>query len=147
MMTLNIAVTVVFAVSRLTFPIKAAAVNAVEYFTGADAVNGVGALTSATIAAKKTNNSNLYELKFTKRPQEAINMKDQHEKIKGYRDLSQEEIDLMNEGKALAEQCGDFIAKLEDMQSNDQRAVALGKTNLQQGFMWAIRSVARPTTF
>lgn len=74
-------------------------------------------------------------------------MKDQHEKIKGYRDLSQEEIDLMNEGKALAEQCGDFIAKLEDMQSNDQRAVALGKTNLQQGFMWAIRSVARPTTF
>jgi len=26
-------------------------------------------------------------------------MKDQHEKIKGYRDLSQEEIDLMNEGK------------------------------------------------
>lgn len=74
-------------------------------------------------------------------------MKDQHEKIKGYRDLTQEEIDLMNEGKALAEKCGEFIAKLEQIKTNDKRCVALGKTNLQQGFMWAIRSIAQPTTF
>lgn len=74
-------------------------------------------------------------------------MKDQHEKIKGYRDLSQEEIDLMNEGKALAEKCGEFIAKLEAIESTDKRSVALGKTNLQQGFMWAIRGIAQPTTF
>lgn len=74
-------------------------------------------------------------------------MKDQHEKIKGYRDLSQEEIDLMNEGKALAEQCGAFIEKLEAQPDTDKRNVALGKTNLQQGFMWAIRGIARPTTF
>jgi len=74
-------------------------------------------------------------------------MKDQHEKITGYRDLSQEEIDLMNEGKALAEQCGAFIDKLRDTETTDKRAVSLGKTNLQQGFMWAIRSVAKPTTF
>ena len=74
-------------------------------------------------------------------------MKDQHEKIKGYRDLSQEEIDLMNEGKGLAEQCRAFIEKLKDMDGLDQRCIALGKTNLQQGFMWAIRGVAQPTTF
>ena len=74
-------------------------------------------------------------------------MKDQHEKIKGYRDLSQEEIDLMNEGKELAEKCGAFIAKLEADSTTDKRNVALGKTNLQQGFMWAIRAVAQPTTF
>lgn len=74
-------------------------------------------------------------------------MKDQHEKIKGYRDLSQEEIDMMNDGKELAELCGAFIKKLEAVESTDKRSVALGKTNLQQGFMWAIRSVARPTTF
>jgi hypothetical protein len=74
-------------------------------------------------------------------------MKDQHEKIKGYRDLTQDEIDLMNEGKDLAEQCGAFIAKLESTSSTDKRCVALGKTNLQQGFMWAIRGVAQPTTF
>jgi len=74
-------------------------------------------------------------------------MDNQHKKIKGYRDLSQEEIDLMNEGKELAEKVGDFIAKLEAVESTDKRAVALGKTNLQQGFMWAIRSVAQPTSF
>ena len=74
-------------------------------------------------------------------------MKDQHEKIKGYRDLSQEEIDLMNEGKALAEQCGAFIEKLLETESTDKRNVYLGKTHLQTGFMWAIRSVAQPTTF
>jgi hypothetical protein len=74
-------------------------------------------------------------------------MKDQHEKIKGYRNLSQEEINLMNEGKALAEQCGIYIEKLMADEGTDKRAVALGKTNLQQGFMWAIRGVAQPTTF
>ena len=74
-------------------------------------------------------------------------MENQHKQIKGYRDLSQEEINLMNEGKALAEQCGAFIAKLEANESTDKRNVALGKTNLQQGFMWAIRGVAQPTTF
>lgn len=74
-------------------------------------------------------------------------MENQHRKISGYRELSQSEIDLMNEGKALAEKCGEFIAKLEADKSLDQRCAALGKTNLQQGFMWAIRAVAQPTTF
>lgn len=74
-------------------------------------------------------------------------MKDQHEKIKGYRNLTEEEIDLMNEGKALAEQCGAFIEKLMAIEGIDKRSVALGKTNLQQGFMWTIRGIAQPTTF
>ena len=55
-------------------------------------------------------------------------MKDQHEKIKGYRDLSQEEIDLMNEGKALADQCGAYLEKLMANEGTDKRAVALGVT-------------------
>ena len=74
-------------------------------------------------------------------------MKDQHEKIKGYRDISQEEIDLINEAKELEEQCSAFIAKLDAIESTDKRNVESGKINLQQGFMWAIRSVAKPTTF
>ena len=75
-------------------------------------------------------------------------MDNQHKKITGYRDLSQEEIDLMNEGKELAKQCGSFIEKLQNQGvSLDQRSVSLGKTNLQQGFMWAIRGVAQPETF
>lgn len=74
-------------------------------------------------------------------------MKDQHEKIIGYRDLSQEEIDAMNEVKALAVECGRMIDKLSKVQILDQRSVALAKTNLQQGFMWAVRSIAQPTAF
>lgn len=74
-------------------------------------------------------------------------MKDQHEKIKGYRNLSQEEIDLMNEGKELAEKCGAYVDKLTATECTDKRAIAIGKTNLQQGFMWVIRGVAQPTTF
>jgi len=46
-------------------------------------------------------------------------MDNQHKHIKGYRDLSQDEIDLMNEGKALAEQCGAYIEKLRLHRCND----------------------------
>ena len=74
-------------------------------------------------------------------------MKDQHEKISGYRDLSQEEIDAMNEVKALAAECWALMDKLGADDSTDKRAVALAKTNLQQGFMWAVRRIAKPTTF
>lgn len=80
-------------------------------------------------------------------------MENQHQKIKGYRDLSQAEIDLMNEGKALAEQVGAFVEKLRasgDPHTGagiDQRWVSIAQTQLQQGFMALIRSVAQPTTF
>lgn len=74
-------------------------------------------------------------------------MKDQHKKIKGYRDLTQEEIDLMNEGKELSEKVGEFIDKLQKAEGLDQRWIATGKTDLQKGFMSAIRGIAQPTTF
>lgn len=81
-------------------------------------------------------------------------MDNQHQKIKGYRDLTQEEIDLMNEGKALAEQVGAFIDKLKFKPNSteirtdlDQRWVSEAKTDLQKGFMSAIRAIAQPTTF
>jgi len=74
-------------------------------------------------------------------------MKDQHEKIKGYRNLSQEEINLMNEAKELAEKVGSLVDKINSTDSIDKRWVAIGKTDLQKGFMSLIRSVAQPTTF
>jgi hypothetical protein len=81
-------------------------------------------------------------------------MENQHQKIKGYRDLSQEEIDAMNECKALAEQCGALIAKLRSANSSDgappvydQRWISIGCTHLQEGFMAVIRGIAQPTTF
>lgn len=81
-------------------------------------------------------------------------MKDQHKHIKGYRDLSSEEIALMNEGKELAQKVGEFVEKLEvarfaktSDQVPEKRWLAIGKTDLQKGFMAVIRSIAKPTSF
>jgi hypothetical protein len=52
-------------------------------------------------------------------------MKDQHTKIKGYRDLSQEEIDAMNKVKSLGVQMGAMIDYLAEMQTTDKRWVAI----------------------
>lgn len=80
-------------------------------------------------------------------------MDNQHKKIKGYRDLTQEEIDLMNEAKELAEKVGSFVDKIGCYSADtgghaiDQRWLAEGKTDLQKGFMSVVRSIARPESF
>jgi hypothetical protein len=83
-------------------------------------------------------------------------------KITGYRQLSEAEVALMNEGKALAEACGAYVAKLRNhpdvtrtqapfdgsgFQPLDQRWISIGATDLQRGFMAVIRGIAQPTTF
>jgi hypothetical protein len=76
-------------------------------------------------------------------------------KITGYRQLSTEEVALMNEGKALAEACGNYISKLRTYNGDpaaplpklDQRWVSIGATDIQTGFMAVIRGIAQPTTF
>lgn len=81
-------------------------------------------------------------------------------KITGYRQLTPEEVALMNEGKELAERCGAFVDKLRAHADVDrpttvtrllppleQRWVSIGATQLQQGFMALTRGIARPTTF
>ena len=74
-------------------------------------------------------------------------MDNQHKKIKGYRDLSQQEIDDVNESKELAAQVGNLIEKLESIDSIDKRWLAIAKTDLQKGFMSLVRSIAQPTSF
>jgi hypothetical protein len=74
-------------------------------------------------------------------------MDNQHKHIKGYRDLSSEEIALMNKVKEKAEEIGAIIEELKNAEGLDQRAVAIAKTELQTGFMWAVRAIAQPTTF
>lgn len=81
-------------------------------------------------------------------------------KITGYRQLTEAEAALMNEAKALAEQCGAFITKLrmhadvsrktdvvQLTQPLDQRWISIGATDLQTGFMAVVRGIAQPTTF
>jgi len=80
-------------------------------------------------------------------------MKDQHEKIKGYRDLNQDEIDMMNKIKQKGIELGALIEGLAAFNAQtgghaiDMRWVAIGKTDLQTGLMALVRSVAQPTTF
>ena len=78
-------------------------------------------------------------------------MDNQHKKISGYRDLSQTEIDRMNQIKALGEQVGLLVNELRtkttDDKQHDQRWVSIGATHFQEGFMALVRSVAQPTTF
>lgn len=90
-------------------------------------------------------------------------MDNQHKKIKGYRDLSQQEIDLMNKIKANAESTRVLLEEVEMLRAalqrelappldvvqytESMRCLALAKTNLQQGYMWFVRGVALPETF
>lgn len=74
-------------------------------------------------------------------------MKDQHTKIRGYRDLSQQEIDLMNRVKDQGEALRGLIEELSMQENIDRRWLAIGTTDLQTGIMALVRSIAQPTTF
>jgi len=74
-------------------------------------------------------------------------MENQHRKIDGYRELDQGEIDNMNYVKNLAKQVGGMIEDLENVHGIDKRWLAIAKTDLQKGFMSAVRAVARPDFF
>lgn len=74
-------------------------------------------------------------------------MENQHKLIKGYRDLSEEEIALMNKIKLAGEGLGALVEELRSTGTLDQRWVSEGNTDLQKGIMSLVRSVARPTSF
>ena len=74
-------------------------------------------------------------------------MDNQHRKIKGYRDLSQTEIDDMNRIKEKAAEVGELIEALEESPEIDKRWLAIAKADLQKGFMAATRSIAKPGFF
>ena len=65
--------------------------------------------------------------------------------IKGYRKLTQAELDDVNFVKAIGE---DIEARIHALGAQlEPRALALAKTNLQQGLMWLTRSITKPETF
>ena len=74
-------------------------------------------------------------------------MENQHRKIKGYRELTEEEINLMNEVKQKGIELGELFGKLEALQNLDKRWLAIGKTDLQKGLMATTRAIARPDFF
>ncbi|TCP33292.1 hypothetical protein [Sphingomonas sp. BK235] len=71
-------------------------------------------------------------------------MDNQHQKISGYRDLSQAEIDAMNEVKALEARFNGMIDRLRSIDGIDQRNVAIAQTEGETAFMRAVRAIAQP---
>lgn len=74
-------------------------------------------------------------------------MDNQHRKIRGYKELSQEEIDLINKIKEAGSQLEDLIGHLRQIPDVDQRWISIGTTDLQRGLMSLTRAVANPDFF
>lgn len=70
-------------------------------------------------------------------------MENQHRKIKGYRELGEQEIANMNEGKAMEAQFLEMLDRHQE-QGADPRWIAIGRTHMQLALMAAGRAVARP---
>lgn len=74
-------------------------------------------------------------------------MENQHRKITGYRELSEEEIDLMNKVKQAGNELGKIVELLRQYSEIDQRWVSIGATDLQTGLMALTRAIAKPSSF
>lgn len=74
-------------------------------------------------------------------------MENQHRKIKGYRELSQGEVDAMNAIKEQGVALDVLITELAGGTGADKDWLYIGKVQLQQGLMALTRAVAQPTSF
>ena len=85
-------------------------------------------------------------------------MDNQHRHIKGYRELSQAEINLMNAIKENGVTLEATLGAVDDLLTADnlehgtpdaeaRRWLEIARTHLQQGLMAATRAVARPKFF
>ena len=69
----------------------------------------------------------------------------QHKIIKGYRDLTEDEIAVMNALKAREASWNKVIDSMKAAGDEyDQRYVSLAATHVETGVMFAIKAVARP---
>lgn len=70
----------------------------------------------------------------------------QHKKIAGYRDLTEDEIDVINAIKSAEVQLGDMWRELgdQDTVTVDKRWMAIAKTHFEEGFSALVRAVAQP---
>jgi hypothetical protein len=64
--------------------------------------------------------------------------------IKGYRELSEDDIELVNLIKDAEIQVAKVWRVIENRSVSDRRWVAIAKTHFQDGFMALVRSVTKP---
>ena len=70
------------------------------------------------------------------------------QKITGYRDLTEEEISLINRIKDHGEATGKLVNEIfEEYDGLDRRWASIAKTHFQEGFMALVRSIAKPEGF
>lgn len=69
----------------------------------------------------------------------------QHKQISGYRDLTQDEIDLINGVKMAEVSMGSLWREISlNTDGVDRRWLAVAKTHFEEGFSALVRSIARP---
>lgn len=71
-------------------------------------------------------------------------MDNQHQLIRGYRDLSQEDIDTINAIKSWEASWNKIVDSMKADPSLDQRYVAIAATHIETGMMFAVKAVAQP---
>jgi hypothetical protein len=71
----------------------------------------------------------------------------QHRKISGYRDLSEAELEVINQIKEIGRTIGGLIDAMGRGESIDHRWLAIAETDLQKGFMAWIRAITKPGGF
>lgn len=71
-------------------------------------------------------------------------MDNQHKLIKGYRDLSQTELDAMNSIKLAEQDIGQLWQQVSKIEGVDHRHLNIAKTQLEEAFSRFVRAVAQP---
>jgi hypothetical protein len=64
--------------------------------------------------------------------------------VKGYRELSEDDVADMNRVKDMEKQVGQLWREFAQFDDIDKRSMALAKTHLQEGFMFFVRAIAKP---
>ncbi len=73
-------------------------------------------------------------------------MENQHRKITGFRDLTQDEIDAMNAVKAAEKEFAELWKRLGGIEGIDRRWLAVARTHIEEGCSAAVRAVAQPVS-
>jgi hypothetical protein len=63
--------------------------------------------------------------------------------LAGYRDLTEDEVNLVNQIKVAEAEIGALWGVVLSCDA-DKRMAAIAKTNFQDAFMWLVRSVTKP---
>lgn len=74
-------------------------------------------------------------------------MENQHRLIAGYRELTQEEIELINGIKQNGNELGALLDVLETNANIDKRWLSIARTDLQKGLTALVRAIAKPQGF